>query len=619
MTTIAPDVRRRSRAATHRQPPPVRPVKVRRPGRPRLRLVVLLIAVALSLLVVVARVGILQTVDQHQLAAEGESQRLSNVTFTAPRGTIFDRNGFELAISVPQTTVWADPRAVGDKGTTAAALGDALHLSPADTTALQDRLSTDKEFVYVARQVSDAEAKTVTDLKLPGIYQYNEPKRFYPAGDLGRGLLGGTDTDGKGTAGLEQQFEGTLTGQPGELIRERDQQGRSIPSGRRQLVPAQPGNDLVLTLDKTLQYTTEQLLAQQVGALTAAGGTAVIMDTATGDVLAMASVDRDTSTGKVTVSPANKAAVDSFEPGSVAKIVPSSAVLDLGESTPDQYWHVTGSHKSDVYEIEDVEQHGNIDLTTAQIIAVSSNIGAVLMAGRIGPAEMEKYLRSYGFGAPTGLDLPNEAPGILAPESQWSSSQRDTIAYGQGFAVTGLQLTAAMNAIANHGTYVAPRLIDATIDKNGNRHETPAASTHEVIKPQTAAEMTPILQGVWCDGTAMHAPRIDGYSVAGKTGTGYIAQNAGYKVVGPDGRLTTDGYKDANGVNHYNASFVGYLPAENPRLTISVSIFDPLPSGPHFGGNTAAPVFSSIAHEALQQLQIPPSPNGGVCPAVPGG
>jgi cell division protein FtsI (penicillin-binding protein 3) len=618
VTTIAPDVRRRPRPATGRQAP-ARPVKVRRPGRPRLRLLALFVAVALLLLVVVARVGMLQTVDQHQLAAEGESQRLSNVTFTAPRGTIFDRNGFELAISVPQSTVWADPRAVGDKSATAAALGDALHLSAADTAALQDRLSGDKEFVYVARQVSDAEAKTVTDLKLPGIYQYNEPKRFYPAGDLGRGLLGGTDTDGKGTAGLEQQFEGTLTGQPGELIRERDQQGRSIPSGRRQLVPAQPGNDLVLTLDKTLQYTTEQLLAQQVGALAAAGGAAVVMDTATGDVLAMASVDRDKTTGKVTVSPGNKAAVDSFEPGSVAKIVPSSAVLDLGESTPEQYWHVTGSHKSDVYEIEDVEQHGNIDLTTAQIIAVSSNIGAVLMAGRIGPTEMEKYLRGYGFGATTGLGLPNEAPGILTPESQWSSSQRDTIAYGQGFAVTALQLTAAMNAIANHGTYVAPRLIDASIDKNGNRHETPASNTHQVIKPQTAVEMTPILQGVWCDGTAMHAPRIDGYSVAGKTGTGYIAQNAGYKVVGPDGRLTTDGYKDANGVNHYNASFVGYLPAENPRLTISVSIFDPRPSGPHFGGNTAAPVFSSIAHEALQQLQIPPSPNGGVCPAVPGG
>jgi cell division protein FtsI (penicillin-binding protein 3) len=473
--------------------------------------------------------------------------------------------------------------------------------------------------VYVARQVSDAVAKTVSDLKLPGIYQYNEPKRFYPAGDLGHGLLGGTDTDGKGTAGLEQQFESTLSGQAGELIRERDQQGRSIPSGRRQLVPAQPGNDLVLTLDKTLQYTTEQLLAQQVGALAAAGGTAVIMDTATGDILAMASVDRDATTGKVSVAAANKAAVDSFEPGSVAKIVPSSAVLDLGESTPDQYWHVTGSHKSDVYEIEDVEQHGNIDLTTSQIIAVSSNIGAVLMAGRIGPQAMEKYLHAYGFGAPTGLGLPNEAPGILAPESQWSTSQRDTIAYGQGFALTAVQLTAAMNAIANHGTYVAPRLIDATIDKNGAKHERPASSTRQVIKPETEAEMTPILQGVWCNGTAMHAPRIDGYSVAGKTGTGYIAQNVGYKVVGPDGRLTTDGYKDANGVNHYNASFAGYLPAENPRLTISVSIFDPRPGGPHFGGNTAAPVFSSIAHEALQQLQIPPSPNGGNCPAAPGG
>ncbi len=579
----------------------------------------LLLAVALLLVVVVARVGMLQTVDQHRLAAEGESQRLSNVTLTAPRGTIFDRNGFELAISVPQSTVWADPRAVGDKGATAAALANALRLSPSDAATLQDRLSSDKEFVYVARQVDDAAAKAIADLKLAGIYQYNEPKRFYPAGNLSHGLLGGTDTDGKGTAGLEEKFDSTLSGQPGELIRERDQQGRSIPSGRRQLVPAQPGNDLVLTIDKTLQYTTEQLLAQQVGALTAAGGTAVIMDTATGDILAMASVDRDPATGNVSVSAANKAAVDAFEPGSVAKIVPSSAVLDLGESTPNEYWHLTGTHKSDVYEIEDVEQHGNIDLTTSEIIAVSSNIGAVMMANRIGPPALEQYLHAYGFGVPSGLDLPHETAGILTPQSQWSVSQRDTIAYGQGVAVTALQLTAAMNAIANHGTYVAPRLVDATIDQHGDKHEEPASGTRQVIKPETANEMTPILEGVWCAGTARHAPRIDGYSVAGKTGTGYIAQNAGYKVVGTDGKLTTDGYKDANGVNHYNATFAGYLPAENPRLTISVSIFDPLPSGPHFGGNTAAPVFSSIAHEALQQLQIPPSSNGGSCPAAPGG
>jgi cell division protein FtsI (penicillin-binding protein 3) len=618
VTTIAPDRPRRARPPAGSRPP-VQPVKVRRPGRPRRRLVALFLAVALLLVVVVARVGMLQTVDQHRLAAEGESQRLSNVTLTAPRGTIFDRNGFELAISVPQSTVWADPRAVSDKGGTAAALAHALHLSAGDAAALQDRLSSDKEFVYVARQIDDATAKAIADLKLAGVYQYNEPKRFYPADELGHGLLGGTDTDGKGTAGLEEQFDSTLTGQPGELIRERDQQGRSIPSGRRQLVPAQPGNDLVLTIDKTLQYTTEQLLAQQVGALTAAGGTAVIMDTATGDILAMASVDRDPATGKVSVSAANKAAVDAFEPGSVAKIVPSSAVLDLGQSTPTEYWHITGSHKSDVYEIEDVEQHGNIDLTTSQIIAVSSNIGAVMIANRVGPPALEKYLHAYGFGAPSGLDLPHETPGILTPESQWSTSQRDTIAYGQGIAVTALQLTAAMNTIANDGTYVAPRLVDATIDQHGDKHEEPASSTHPVLKPATATQMTPILEGVWCVGTARHAPRIDGYSVAGKTGTGYIAQNAGYKVVGTDGKLTTDGYKDASGVNHYNASFAGYLPAENPRLTISVSIFDPLPSGPHFGGNTAAPVFSSIAHEALQQLQIPPSPNGGTCPAAPGG
>ena len=609
-----------------RRRPPAPPPRRRRPapsvwkaGRPRRRLLALFIGCSLLMLAVVGRVALLQTVDQHGLAAEGESQRLSNVTLTAPRGAIFDRNGFELALSIPQVTLWADPRAVVDKPGTAAQLANVLGLTGDQASDMQQRLESDKEFVYVARQVDDATAKKVADLKLKGVYSYNEPKRFYPAGDLAKGVLGATDTDGKGTAGLEEELNTTLTGEPGELIRERDQQGRSIPSGRRQLVPATPGNDLVLTIDKTLQFTTEDLLKQQVATLGAGGGRAVVMDTATGDVLAMASVDRDKATGEVAVSFANRVVTDQFEPGSVAKIVPSSAVLDLGQATPDTYWHVTGVHKSDVYEIEDVEQHGNVDLTTTQIIAVSSNIGAVLIGQRVGAENMEKYLRSYGFGAPTGLGLPNETGGTLQPAKDWTSSQADTINYGQGMAVTAIQLAAAMNAIANHGTYVAPRLVDASIDKAGARHDADASPTHQVIKPETAAAMVPILEQVWCRGTAVSAPRVEGYSIAGKTGTGYIAQDSNYLVVGADGQLRRDGYKDASGNRHYNASFTGFLPAENPRLTILVTITDPPGAGPHYGGNTAAHVFSSIAHEALQQLQIPPSPNGGACPPPPKG
>jgi cell division protein FtsI (penicillin-binding protein 3) len=571
------------------------------------------------LLVVVVRVGMLQTIDQHSLATEGEKQRLSNVTLTAPRGAIFDRNGFELAISIPQATIWADPRAVADKQGTADQLGAALSFGPAQTADLLTRLQSDKEFVYVDRQIDDATAKTIADLKLDGVYQYNEAKRFYPAGDLGRALLGTTDPDGKGTSGLEQQMNGLLTGQAGELIRERDGQGRTIPSGHDQLVPATPGNDLVLTIDKTLQYTTEQLLEKQVAALRAKGGQAVVMDTATGNVLAMTSVDADPATGQVSVSSANKVVTDQFEPGSVAKIVPSSAVLDLGLATPDTYWHVTGQHKSDVYEIEDVEAHGNVDLTTTQIIAQSSNIGAVLMGEKMGPQNMEKYLRDYGFGAPSGLGLPNETPGTLLPYQQWSTSQADTINYGQGIAVTGIQVAAAMNTIANHGVYVAPRLVQATIDKNGHSDTAPPSATHEVIKPQTAQSMVPILEQVWCVGTARGAPRIDGYDVAGKTGTGYIAQNAHYIVIGADGKPTVDGYRDASGNFHYNASFAGFLPADNPRITIFVTITDPPGGGVHYGGNTAAPVFSGIAQQALQELQIPPSANGGACPPPPKG
>jgi cell division protein FtsI (penicillin-binding protein 3) len=581
---------------------------------------VLFLVTGALLVAVVARVGYLQTVDRRSLAAEGEQQRLSNVTLPADRGAIFDRNGFELALSVPQTTIWADPRAIQGAGPTAAALANALQFSPAQTADLQKRLSTTAEFEYVARQVDDATAKRVADLQLPGVYSYSESKRFYPAGTLARGLLGITDIDGKGTGGLEQAYDKMLTGKPGELIRERDEQGRTIPSGRDQTIPAQPGNDVVLTIDKTLQFTTEDLLMQQVASLHAKGAMAVVMDTASGDILAMASVDRDRMTGSVNVSSANRVVTDTYEPGSVGKIVPSSAVLDLGESSPDQFWNIAGSHKSYEYVIEDAEAHGSINLTTTQVITESSNIGALMMAERIGPQAFDHYLRAFGFGQPSALALPHESPGILTPVAKWSGPQLDTMAFGQGIGVTGIQLVSAMNAIANGGVYVAPRLIDATIDQNGHRHSTPPSSKHSVIKPKTAQEMNQILQTVWCKGgTAQSAPRVGGYTVAGKTGTGYVAQNAGYHVVGPDGRLGIDGYRDAGGAYHYFASFAGFVPAQDPKLTILVSIDEPPAGGPHFGGLVAAPVFSSIAQEALQQLQIPPIAGTSSCPRTPSG
>ena len=276
-------------------------------------------------------------------------------------------------------------------------------------------------------------------------------------------------------------------------------------------MPATPGNDLVLTIDKTLQYTTEQLLTEQVGYLGAAGGKAVVMDTATGDVLAMASVDRDQTTGQVSgVAGQPGRAPTTFEPGSVAKIVPSSAALDLGEATRRTGLARDGAvHKSDVYEIEDVEQHGNVDLTTTQIIAVSSNIGAVLhRPSASGPQNMEKYLRAFGFGAPSGLDLPNETGRHRSrPPATGAAARRDTINYGQGIAVTAMQLAAAMNTIANHGTYVAPRLVDATIDK-ARRPSRGGAVGHpcQVLSRRRRRPMYQILQQVWCVGTAGSAP-----------------------------------------------------------------------------------------------------------------
>jgi cell division protein FtsI (penicillin-binding protein 3) len=243
-----------------------------------------------------------------------------------------------------------------------------------------------------------------------------------------------------------------------------------------------------------------------------------------------------------------------------------------------------------------------------------------MMAERVGGQDFDKYLQSFGFGKPSGLGLPHESSGLLLPLQKWSGPQLDTISFGQGIGVTAIQLAAAMNTIANGGVYVAPRLVDATIDQHGQRHTTPPSASHEAIKPETAAEMNQILRTVWCKGgTAQSAPRVGGYTVAGKTGTGYKAQNVGYLVVGPDGKLAEDGYRDKNGAYHYFGSFAGFVPAESPKLTILVSVDEPPADGPHFGGLVAAPVFSRIAQEALQQLQIPPIAGTTTCPRTPSG
>jgi cell division protein FtsI (penicillin-binding protein 3) len=561
----------------------------------------------------VARVGLLQTVDAKDYTTYGERQRTSALPLPADRGAIFDRNGHELALSVPKTTIWADPRFWdGDSpgeptvAEVAARLAPALRLDAkglADLTArITPRLGANGEpleFAYVARQVDDDVAASVEALNLKGVYDYVEPKRLFPNGDLAIGLLGAAKPEGDGSAGLEMQFNDTLKGTPGELIRERGSGGRTIPTGHKTVVPPEPGDDLVLTVDKTLQWFTEEALKQQVASTRAKGGMVVVMDRETGDLLAVANVRTDPKTGIPEVSKANMSVIDTYEPGSVAKIITASASLEENKMTPAVRFDVPYSKKFYDHVFMDAHSHNTEAYDIEDIIAYSSNVGTMMLSQMIGTQKMEEYLHAFGIGAKSALDFPGESKGLLRPESKWRGTEKVTVAYGQGVAVTAVQLVAAMNTIANNGVYVAPRLVKATIDRDGIEREAAPSEEHTVLRPEVALEMNSVLRAVICRGTGRQAA-VPGYVVAGKTGTAYKAQSNG-------------SYVDEAGNKHYYASFAGFVPADDPRITVLVSIDEPI--GDHYGGLVAAPLFVKVAQEALRQLQVAPSPGGGGCPA----
>lgn len=553
---------------------------------------------ALVIGLLIARVALIQTKDGQVYAAAGQEQRMRDEILTADRGIIFDRDGEELAISVPATTFYANPKLVKDPAGTATALAQVLQLSPTEQTNLAADLAKPRDFVYVARQLDAAEAQVIEDLRLPGIGWYDEPKRVAPAGDIARGVIGRTDIDGNGISGLEKQYDLLLNGTPGRFEREVDQRGFSIPGGKRELEAAIPGDDLVLTISRPIQYQAEQALLAKVSELGARGGTAIVMDPKTGDLLAMASVRRDDESGEYRITSANIAAVDAYEPGSVAKVITVAGALNEGTVTKDTVFEVPWRKRFYDTDLSDAEQHPTQGMTVARILAKSSNIGTIFVSQTMGLAKQDQYMRDFGFGSVSSLDFPGESRGILHPYEKLQGTEKVTVAYGQGVAATALQLIGAINTIANNGNYVAPKLVKATIDATGEMRETAPSLVREVVTPQTATTMNVLMRDVVCAGTASQA-KIPGYTIAGKTGTGYKAQKNGT-------------YFTEDGTKSYYASFVGFLPAEDPQVTILVSIDEPPADGDHFGGNTAAPAFARIAQAAVHELAIkPPTADGG--------
>jgi cell division protein FtsI (penicillin-binding protein 3) len=528
----------------------------------------------------------LQARDRSHLESLGVGQRERTVTIPAERGNIFDRTGKVLAVSVPQTTIVADPRVIKDPVAYAAKLAPIVHV---DQSALETQLANRKSaFAYVARKVDDATAKQVRALGLAGISFQDESKRFYPNGSVAAPVIGFVGTDNNGLGGMEYDFDKILTGKAGSVQVERDPQGNDIPGGERQVSAAKRGQDVVLTLDSSLQWNTEQSLLQGVTSMNARGGTAIVVDVQTGDVLAMATVDGATDTAPAQVATANennRPVTDVYEPGSTNKVITMAGSIQEGLITPDSTFTVPDSTTVGDAVYQDDEPHPTEDLTASDILARSSNVGTIEIAHNLGKDRLANYLKAFGFGQRTGLNLPGEASGVTFDASQYNDTSMGAVPIGYGISVTAMQMLDVYSTIANHGLARPPRLVAATIDANGNRHDEPLPAPHQVVSAATADAVNGMLQKVVTDpnGTGTKA-QIPGYPVAGKTGT---ARKAPYTT------------------GEYNASFAGFAPANNPKLA-AIVVMDS-PQGSIYGADAAAPVFQQIMRFALTYERVPPS------------
>ncbi|HEX6235967.1 MAG TPA: penicillin-binding protein 2 [Acidimicrobiales bacterium] len=560
---------------------------MRRAGDPRRRTIALLCVLLLLFVAVVARLTYVQALGGGRYVEYGDSQTLGVRPLAASRGAIFDRNERELAISIPQTTVAADPSLIADPAAVARRLAPVL---PLDRRELREKLSADGNFVYLVRRVGDDVARRVERLEIPGILLQPEPERFNPAGDLARSLLGRVGVDNEGLSGLELRYDQLLTGTPGEEIVETDRAGRTIPAGRSTVDPAVPGDDMVLTLDRGLQYEVERILGEQIGATGARAGTVIVSQPETGEVVALANLERDPETGRVRHTGNNLAVTTMFEPGSVNKVITLAAALDSGVVEPDTRIQVPYSLRVADHVYTDSHSHPLVSYTVTDILAKSSNIGTIKIAQDLGKDRLDEYLRRFGFGRRTALDLPHEAEGQLLDPDSWYGTSIGSIPIGQGISVTAMQMLYAYNTIANDGVHLPPTVVKETVDAEGRRHPAEPAEGRRVVSPAAASAVRAMLAEAVASGTGT-AAAIDGYRAAGKTGTA--------RKPAPDG-----GYMWPDGRHHHVATFAGFVPANDPKVSIIVVIDEPETSP--YGGDVAAPAFAEIGRHALRLLRIPP-------------
>jgi cell division protein FtsI (penicillin-binding protein 3) len=534
----------------------------------------------LLLVVVIGRAAWVQGVQGGILSADAQSQQTQTVTIPGRRGRILDRNRRELAVSEDAADVIATPYQVKDPAQAARRLGPVLHVPEAEILrALADRSSG---FAYLARQVGLPTADRVRKLKLPGVATVPSSRRVYPEGKLAAPLIGAVGFDAQGLTGLEAADDDLLGGANGERQVVFDGLGKEIE--RDTLSGAQQGEDLRLTIDAGIQARTEEVLASLAQTYQPRRATAIVMDPRNAEVLAMADWPSFDPSDPSSASPEalrSMATGFTYEPGSTFKAFTVAGALSERLVTPDTLFYLPVEIQVADRKISDAEERGPESRTVAQILAQSSNVGAVRIGLELGAERFYHWVRRFGFGDPTGIDFPGEEQGIVPTLSEFSGSTIGNLPIGQGLSVTPIQMAAAYSAIANGGILRPPRLI---LDEGDT--PTPEPDGHRVISKQTAAQLTQMLEGVLAPGGTASEVSVPGYTLAGKTGTAEVAVDGGYSD------------------SQYVASFVGFAPAQDPQLLVAVVVDEP--QGSYYGGVVAAPAFGEIARFALPYLEIPP-------------
>ena len=574
--------------------------------RPRTRIFYLAILIALGLAAVVGRLVQLQIFQYGDYLARARRQQQRIVEVSPPRGVVYDRNLHELAMSISEDSCFAVPAEISDPSMVARLLSGILGTEPEE---IETRLAGSKSFVWITRKLPAEKVERIQALNLRGIYFQKESQRFYPKGELAAHALGYVDIDGHGLGGVEYQYDGRLRGKPVQMLVMADARRRWY---ERHGPDAGQAASLVLTLDLNIQYIAEKALDAAIERTHAKAGAVLVQDPNTGELLALAnwpSFDPNAAGSAPPEARMDRAVSALYEPGSTFKIVTVAAALNEGITNPDEVVDCQmGSIVIANHLIHDHKPFGL--LTVTKVVAESSDVGAIKLGLRLGPKKFYDYIRAFGFGSPTGVELPGESRGLLRRLENWSAISIGGVSMGQEVGVTPVQLVSAVSAIANGGVVHRSRIVrelpecaaggtqcappSATRDtlapgeSEGSQSSASADdSAHRVVRPETAAMLRKMLEEVVLNGTGKLA-QLDGYTVAGKTGT---AQ----KIDPATGRYST---------RDYIASFVGFAPVNSPAVTVLVVLDSPV--GGHHGGEVAAPVFREVTQQTLSYLRVPP-------------